>query len=92
MRWYPYKGYRIAVAGKRTFLENLDVAQFAPPDRRFGCVWEDEGKFRGYYETRYPGEVIDVDVGPFATEREARKAVTEGLVRTESFEVLGALL
>jgi hypothetical protein len=45
-------------------------------------VWEDSEGFRGYYEVERPGEIEDIEVGPFTLESEARKAVEMSLEMT----------
>lgn len=79
MRWTSYGGDRIAVKGHRTFVELPPLARFAEPTRIYGCVWNERGAYRGYYEVHRPGEVVDIEVGPFATEVEARAAIEVAL-------------
>ncbi len=85
MRWRPYSGYRIDKPGMRTFLEDPTVGEFAKARRLYGCVWATDGGFVGYFEVPEPGQLDDVEVGPFPVEADARRAVEAGLLasRTE---------
>lgn len=80
MRWRKYNGDRIPVKGHRTFVEDRPLTRFAEMRRRYGCVWQDAAAYRGYYEVPGPGEVADVEVGPYASEKEARAAVELALL------------
>ena len=80
MRWYPYKGFRLFTAGKRTYIEDRPSRDNAPLPRRYGCVWETEGQFWGYYEVMQPGQIEDIHLGPFSTDREAKRAVEARLL------------
>jgi hypothetical protein len=63
----------------RTFVEDPPPMRFAPFPRRYGCVWPEGNAFAAYYEVPRPGEIEDVDLGKFATEGEARRAVEAAL-------------
>ncbi len=82
MRWTRYSGKRISKAGWRTSVELPATQPYGPTSRRYGCVWEDSEGFRGYYEVERPGEIEDIEVGPFTLESEARKAVEMSLEMT----------
>lgn len=90
MRWTSYKGYRIPTAGHRTFVELPALIRFAEPRRRYGCVWtESDGRVRAYVEVLRPGQVEDVDLGPFSTTSEARRAVEAALRNGDEHESQG---
>jgi hypothetical protein len=75
VRWTRYKGERIRSAGHRMFIEHGPTIRFGPVSRTYGYVWPDGDCFHAYYETDGKGEIVDVDLGPFRTEREARRTV-----------------
>ena len=75
IRWTRYSGERITTAGHRMFVEYAPTIRFGPASRVYGYVWPDGDGFRAYYETEGKGEVVDVELGPFLTEREARQTV-----------------
>ena len=79
MRWTKYSGSRIARTGHRTHIELEPTIRFGPTRLVYGYVWPDGGAFRAYVERLVPGEVEDVELGQFAAEREARKAVETAL-------------
>ena len=74
-RWTRYSGSRIITSGWRTVVELPATQPFGPTARRYGCVWKDGESFKGYFEIDRPGEIEDVELGPFNTEAEARRAV-----------------
>lgn len=75
MRWRPYKGNRIAVPGHRTFIELPPVMRFGETIKRYGYVWREQDSFNAYVEVLQPGQVEDLELGSFRSEREARAAV-----------------
>ncbi len=75
IRWTRYSGERIKSAGHRMFVESGPTVRFGPVSRVYGYVWPDGDGFRAYYETDGKGETVDVDLGPFGTERDARRTV-----------------
>lgn len=75
MRWRPYKGERIAVLGHRTFIELPPVIRFGPTTKRYGYVWSEAGAFHAYVEVLQPGQVEDLELGAFDSQRKARAAV-----------------
>lgn len=79
MSWRPYNGSRIPSPGVRTSIEEPATIRFGQTTRRYGCVWQADGAFRAYVERHHPGEVEDVDLGTFDSERAARRAVVEAL-------------
>jgi hypothetical protein len=85
MRWSSYDGDRIPVRGHRTFVEDRPLTRFAAMRRRYGFVWQDGAVYRGCFEVPRPGEVRDVEVGPFSSEKDSRAAV-ELALRTERHE------
>ena len=87
MRWRRYHGYRIDKPGMRTLLEDPRAYEQFWPDKYYGCVWEQDGQFHGYYEVPEPGQLDDAAVGPFSTEAEARRAVEAGLLASRSERV-----
>jgi len=78
-RWTRYSGARIVTSGWRTAVELPATQPFGPTTKRYGCVWEVGGSFKGYFEVDRPGEIEDVELGPFNTETEARRAVESSL-------------
>jgi len=82
MKWSRYDGIRICKEGWRTSVEVPPTQPYGPTSRRYGYVWSDEDGFRGYYEINRPGEVEDVEVGPFTDLVAARAAVEEALSRS----------
>ena len=78
-RWTRYSGARIVTSGWRTAVELPATQPFGPTTKRYGCVWEVGGSFKGYFEVDRPGEIEDVELGPFNTETEARRAVVFSL-------------
>ena len=79
LKWTPYSGNRIPTKGHRTHVDDPPLMRFAESRRRYGCVWQSDDQYVGYYEVEHPGETEDVEVGPFATEREVRVAVEAAL-------------
>ena len=82
MKWKRYSGDRIVREGWRTSVP-------LPPEwgghlsrRAYGCVWENDSAFLGYFERERPGEVEDVEIGPFSSLAEAKRAV-EAALRAE---------
>ena len=75
MRWRPYKGERIAVPGHRTFIELPPVIRFGDTTKRYGYVWREKDSFNAYVEVPHPGQVEDLELGSFDSERKARTAV-----------------
>lgn len=80
MRWRPYKGERIEVAGHRTFIELPPVIRFGDTLKRYGYVWIEKGSVRAYVELLRPGQVEDLDLGVFGSVREARRSVENALL------------
>jgi hypothetical protein len=79
MNWNRYYGDRIVRPGWRTsFLIPSEWANCLS-HRVYGCAWEDSAEFRGYFETERAGEVVDVEVGPFATLAETKRAIESAL-------------
>ena len=81
-RWVKYSGSRIATTGWRTSVELSPTQAFGPTTRRYGCVWKETDGFKGYYEIELPGQIEDVEIGPFPTMEECRRAVESNLNRT----------
>jgi hypothetical protein len=82
MRWSRYAGDRISRPGWRASLLVPSEWRGALSRRVYGCVWEEKGEFRGYFERERPGEVEDAELGPFASFAEAKRAV-EAALRAE---------
>jgi len=81
LRWRPYSGTRISVAGLRTSIELPPTQPYGPTTKRYACVWEDNSEYLGYYEVDRPGEIDDVALGPFTNLEEAKTALGEALCR-----------
>lgn len=81
MRWRPYIGWRIKRPGYRMFVEDPPTLRFGPFTKRYGCVWPEGDGYGAYYEEPRPREIEDVELGPFRTAREARRAVEGSLGR-----------
>jgi hypothetical protein len=79
MRWTKYDGIRIARPGHRTHIELGSTIRFGPTRLVYGYVWTDGDSFSAYVERERPGEIEDVELGRFTTERAARKAVEAAL-------------
>jgi len=79
LRWRPYSGTRISVAGLRTSIELPPTQPYGPPTKRYGCVWENGNKYFGYYEVEHPGEIEDVVLGPFHSLEEVKTRVESAL-------------
>lgn len=79
MRWTKYSGDRIAAKGHRTFVELPPTIRFGQSSRRYGYVWPQGTAFHAYYEVLRPGQVEDVELGVFTTEKAAREAVEAAL-------------
>jgi hypothetical protein len=75
MKWNRYSGIRIVTNGWRTSVEIPAKQAYAPTTRRYGCVWEDNTGIHGYYEVDTSGEIDDVEIGPFASLKDARRAI-----------------
>jgi hypothetical protein len=78
-RWVKYSGTRIVSAGWRTSIELPPTQPSGPTTRRYGCVWANGTHFYGYFEVTRPGEIEDVELGPFESEQQARREVETGL-------------
>jgi hypothetical protein len=81
MKWSRYSGTRISSAGWRTSVELPASQPFGPTSRRYGCVWEELEGIRGYYEVELSGEIEDVELGPFSSQGEARRAIENALLQ-----------
>lgn len=81
MRWTKYSGIRIARPGHRTHIELAPTIRFGPTRLVYGCVWPDGESFGAYVERERPGEIEDVELGRFTTEKAARKAVEAALTK-----------
>ena len=79
MKWRRYSGARICREGWRTSVEIPPTQPYGPTTRRYGCVWNADDGFRGYYEIHHPGEVEDVEVGPYRSVEEARSVIEQKL-------------
>ena len=83
LRWSRYSGSRIKTEGWRTSVEIPPTRQYGPTSRRYGCVWEEPNSFYGYVELHLPGQVEDVELGPFASLEEAKAEVELRLLQKE---------
>lgn len=79
-RWSPYAGSRIRLAGHRLFVEHPATERFGPMTRCYGYVWREGEWFKAYFEVMRPGEVEDVELGRFTSQRAARGAVKSALL------------
>jgi hypothetical protein len=79
MRWRPYNGFRIERPGFRTSVTFAPRVWYEPPIRVYGCVWHSADGWRGYFERHHPGEIEDVELGPYPSQRAARAAIASAL-------------
>ncbi len=79
MRWLRYAGSRIKYAGVRTSVLLGNKVWHAEFIRIYGCVWPSNRGWSAYFERHLPGQVEDVELGWFTTERAARAAVCAAL-------------
>lgn len=79
IRWTKYDGERIEAAGYRTFIERGPTIRFGNTTRIYGYVWPKGDRFCAYYETEGRGETVDVELGTFDSQPDARRAVEKAL-------------
>lgn len=82
LRWRRYEGTRTPRAGWRAFVELPPSWHYGPIHRRYAYIWEEGGSVVGYYESEAPGEVVDVEIGPTASQERARELL-EHLLRAK---------